>query len=70
MEDKYREVMERLLYHISVDIYDLLDEDTGDIVDVITDLARKVEKLSDDMLYEDEIVYKRSGCIDLKFSLT
>lgn len=60
--------MEELLYQISVDIYNLLEEDYEDVVDAIQALSRKVKKLSDD-IYEDEIVYKRSGRSDLKFSL-
>ena len=68
MEEKYRDIMEELLYQISVDIYSLLDEDYDDIVEAIGRLSRKVERLSDD-IYEDEIVYKRSGRADLKFSL-
>lgn len=68
MEEKYRDIMEELLYQISVDIYNLLEVDYEDAVDAIQTLSRKVEKLSDD-IYEDEIVYKRSGRTDLKFSL-
>ena len=68
MEEKYRDIMEELLYQISVDIYNLLDEDYDDIVEAIGRLSRKVERLSDD-IYEDEIVYERSGRADLKFSL-
>ena len=68
MEDKYRETMESLLYQVSKDIYNLLDEDSENIVEAITDLSEKVEKLSDDM-WEDEITYKRTGWSDLKFSL-
>ena len=68
MEEKYRDIMEELLYQISVDIYNLLEEDYEDVVDAISALSRKVEKLSDD-IYEDEIIYKRSGRADLKFSL-
>lgn len=69
MEEKYRDIMEELLYQISVDIYGLLEKDYEDLVDAIQALSRKVEKLSDD-IYEDEIVYERSGRADLKFSLT
>ena len=68
MEEKYRDIMEELLYQISVDIYNLLEVDYEDVVDAIQALSRKVEKLSDD-IYEDEIVYERSGRADLKFSL-
>ena len=68
MEEKYRDIMEELLYQISVDIYNLLEVDYEYMVDAIQSLSRKVEKLSDD-IYEDEIVYKRSGRGDLKFSL-
>lgn len=67
MEEKYRDIMEELIYQISLDIYDLLNTE-DDIVDAIYNLVRKVEKLSDDM-YEDEIVYKRSGKSDLRFNL-
>lgn len=69
MKEKHREIMEELFYQISVDIYNLLEEDYEDVVDAITALSRKVEKLSDD-IYEDEITYERSGRSDLKFSLT
>ena len=69
MEEKYRDIMEELIYQISLDIYDLLNTE-DDIVDAIYNLVRKVEKLSDDM-YEDEIVYKCSaGRADLRFNLT
>ena len=68
MEEKYRDIMEELLYQISVDIYNLLEVDYEDAVDAIQSLSRKVERLSDD-IYEDEIVYERSGRADLKFSL-
>lgn len=68
MEEKYRDIMEELLYQISVDIYNLLEVDYEDAIDAIQALSRKVEKLSDD-IYEDEIVYERSGRADLKFSL-
>lgn len=68
MEEKYRDIMEELLYQISVDIYNLLEVDYKDAVDAIQALSRKVEKLSDD-IYEDEIIYERSGRADLKFSL-
>ena len=68
MEDKYREIMEQLLYQISEDIYNLLDEDYEDITDAITTLSNKVEMLSGDM-WQDEITYKRRGYLDLKFSL-
>ena len=69
MEEKYRDIMEELLRQIGVDIYNLLEVDYGDAVDAIQTLSRKVEKLSDD-IYEDEIVYERSGRADLRFSLT
>lgn len=69
MEDKYREIFEQLLYHISVDIYDLLEEEDGDIVKAITDLSQKVERLSDDVEYKNKLVYKRPGCIDLTWDL-
>jgi hypothetical protein len=66
MKEKYREIMEELLYHVSRDIYNLLDEE--DIVDAITNLSNKVEKLSDD-LWEDEIVYESSESGKVKYSL-
>ena len=70
MEEKYRDNMSELLYYISTDIEKLLDEDYEDVVDAIIALARKVNKLSDD-IYEDEIVYERpAGRADYKFSLT
>lgn len=69
MEDKYREIFEQLLYHISVDIYDLLEEDSSDIVEAITDLSQKVERLSDDVIYKDQLVYRRPGCVDLTWDL-
>lgn len=68
MEEKYRDIMEELLYQISVDIYSLLEVNFEDVVDEIQALSRKVEKLSDD-IYNDDIVYERSGRADLKFSL-
>ena len=62
--------MSELLYHISIDIEKLLDEDYDDVIDAITNLAREVNILSDNM-YEDEIVYERpAGRVDFKFSLT
>ena len=69
MEDKYREIMEQLIYQISVDIYDLLDVDYDDIENVIIDLSRKVEKLSDDITWRDDIVYKRIDDVNLQFRL-
>lgn len=69
MKDTHRENMENLFYQISLDIYNLLKEDSEDIVDAIAALSRKVEKLSDDIAYGDKIIYKRSGESDLKFSL-
>ena len=69
MEDKYREIMEQLIYQISVDIYDLLDVDYDDIENVIIDLSRKVEKLSDDITWRDYIVYKRIDDVNLQFRL-
>lgn len=69
MEEKYRDMMEELLYQISVDIENLADTDYEDVIDAIFALSRKVEKLSDD-IYNNEIVYERSGRSDLKFSLT
>lgn len=68
MEEKYRDIMNELFYQISVDIYSLLDEDYDDIVEAIGRLSRRVERLSDD-IYDDEIVYQRSGRSDLRFSL-
>ena len=69
MEDKYRDIMSELLYHISVDIENLVYEDYDTIIDAITDLARQVNILSDN-IYEDEIVYERpDGKPDYKFSL-
>jgi hypothetical protein len=69
MEEKYREIMEELLYHISRDIYNLLDEDNDDIVDAITRLSNRVETLSDDIMYEDEIIYYSSESGNVKYSL-
>lgn len=66
MEEKYREFMEELLYYVSRDIYNLLDEE--DIVEAITNLSNKVEKLSDYM-YEDEIIYETSEFGKVKYSL-
>lgn len=68
MEEKYREILEELLYKISVDVYSILDEEYESAVDAIVSLARRIEQLSDD-IYEDEIVYRRSGQEDFKFSL-
>ena len=71
MEEKYREIMSELLYYISDDIDNLLYEDYEDAVDAITALARKVNRLSDDIYEDGEIVYKRpDGKADFKFSLT
>lgn len=67
MKDTHRELLEELFYQISVDIYNLANED--DIIEAINSLSSKVEKLSDDVIFEDEIIYKRSGKSDLKFSL-
>ena len=69
MEEKYREIMEQLLYHISRDIYNLLDEDSEDIVGAITRLSSRVESLSDDIMYEDEIAYYSSEAGNVKYSL-
>lgn len=70
MEEKHRDNMSELLYYISTDIEKLLDEDYEGVVDAIIALARKVNKLSDD-IYEDEVVYERpAGRVDYKFSLT
>lgn len=69
MEEKYRDIMEELLYLIGEDIYSLLDEDYEDVEDAITTLSRRVNKLSDDM-YEDKVVYKRAaGRPNFEFSL-
>lgn len=67
MENKYREIFEELLYHISVDIYDLLEED--DVVEAITNLSQKVERLSDDVMYKNQLVYKRPGCVNVTWDL-
>lgn len=56
MESKYRAIMETLLYKISEDIYSLVDVDYGDIIEAITNLSDKVEKLSDDM-WNDKVSY-------------
>ena len=56
MESKYRAMMEALLYEISGDIYSLVDADYGDIIEAITNLSNKVEKLSDDM-WNDKAYY-------------
>lgn len=69
MQDKYREMFEELLYHISVDIYGLTDEDGDDIINAIIHLSQKIERLSDDVMYKDELVYKRPGCVDLTWDL-
>lgn len=69
MAENYREIIDELLYLISEDIYNLLDKDGDDIEDAIFFLAKKVNKISDD-IYEDEIVYERpEGKADFKFSL-
>lgn len=69
MEEKYRDIMEELLYLIGEDIYSLLNEDDESIVDAIIALSRRVNKLSDDV-YEDKIVYKRpAGRANFEFSL-
>lgn len=70
MEEKYRNIMSELLYYISADIEQLLDEDYEDVVDAIFALSSRVNSLSDD-IYEDEAVYERpEGKADFKFSLT
>ena len=56
MESKYKAMMEALLYKISEDIYSLVDVDYGDIIEAITNLSNKVEKLSDDM-WNDKVSY-------------
>ena len=69
MEEKYRDIIEELLYLISEDIDKLLDEDGDSIVDAITTLSHRVNKLSDD-IYEDEIIYERpAGRANFEFSL-
>lgn len=68
MEEKHREILEELLYQISVDVYSILDEEYESVVDAIIALAARIEQLSDD-IYEDEIVYRRSGKEDFKFNL-
>lgn len=70
MEEKYREIMSELLYYISDDIDNLLYEGYEDVEDAITVLARKVNRLSDGIYENGEIVYKRpDGKADFKFSL-
>lgn len=70
MEEKYREIMSELLYYISDDIDNLLYEDYEDAVDAIAILARKVNRLSDAIYENGEIVYNRpDGKADFKFSL-
>ena len=70
MEEKYREIMSELLYYISIDIEKLLDEDYDDVEGAIIALARKVNRLSDDIYEDGEIVYKRpDGKADFKFNL-
>ena len=70
MEEKYREIMSELLYYISDDIEKLLYDDYEDVEGAIIALARKVNRLSDDVYEDGEIVYKRpDGKADFKFSL-
>lgn len=70
MEEKYREIMSELLYYISDDIDNLLYEGYEDVEDAIAVLARKVNRLSDGIYENGEIVYKRpDGKADFKFSL-
>ena len=70
MEEKYRDIMEELLYLIGEDIYSLLNEDYEDIEDAIITLSRRINKLSDDVWGKDEIIYKRSaGRPNFEFSL-
>lgn len=70
MEEKYREIMSELLYYISDDIDNLLYEDYEDAVDAIAALARKINRLSDAIYENGEIIYKRpDGKADFKFSL-
>ena len=69
MEEKYREIMNELLYLISKDVYSLLNEDDASIVDAITSLSDSIEKLSED-IYEDDVVYERSeGKVNFWFDL-
>lgn len=69
MEEKYREIMNELLYLISKDVYSLLNEDDASIVDAITSLSDSIEKLSED-IYEDDVVYERSeGKVNFWFNL-
>lgn len=69
MENKYREFLEELFYQISVDIYNLTEKDNDEMIEAISSLSDKVLKLSDDVIFEDEIVYKRSNKNDIRFSL-
>lgn len=69
MEEKYREILNELLYLISKDVYSLLNEDDASIVDAITSLSDSIEKLSED-IYEDDVVYERSeGKVNFWFDL-
>ena len=69
MEEKYRDIMSELLYLISEDIYNLLNEDYESIVNAITTLSHKLNKLSEDV-YEDEVVYERpDDKVNFEFSL-
>jgi len=69
MEDKYKEIIDELLYNIGEDIISLLDKDCDDIVDAILNLHKNVNELSSD-IYNDKIVYKRpEGKADFTFSL-
>ena len=69
MEEKYREIMNELLYLISKDVYSLLNENDASIVDAITFLSERIEDLSED-IYKDKVVYERSeGKVNFWFDL-
>ena len=69
MEEKYREILNELLYLISKDVYSLLNEDDRNIVDAITFLSERIEDLSED-IYKDKVVYERSeGKVNFWFDL-
>lgn len=69
MKDTHRELLEELFYQISIDIYNLTEKDNDEMIEAISTLSSKVLKLSDDVIFEDEIVYKRSNRNDIRISL-
>ena len=71
MEEKYSDIISQLLYYMSDDIDRLLNTDYDHVGNAIIALSRRVNRLSDDIYEDGEIVYERpAGKADFKFSLT